>query len=261
VSADEPPVTFTRAGGVGRITLNRPHARNALSAPLLAALLEALRSAAQDPAVRVVVLSGAGPVFCAGADLKEDRGTAKSAPPYSLILSEIMDAPKPVLSVVHGPARAGGLGLVAAADIAIAVDSSTFAFPEVHIGVTPAIIAVPCLAKMNPRSVARYCLTAEVFDAAAAVAAGLLTASAPADRIDELEQAVVGGLLAAAPSALAGTKRLLRDIAAMPADAAFSYAAQLSATFFDSEDAAEGRLAFREKRLPRWRDAGQGEPG
>lgn len=247
------PVCYEVNDGIARITLNRPEVRNALSARLLTALLAALRDAEDAQAVRAIVITGAGSTFCAGADLKEDRDTAKSAPPYAEILSTIMSGPKPVVTVINGPALAGGLGLVAAADIAIAVDSATFAFPEVHIGVTPAIISVPCMAVMARRPLTRYALTAEMFGTAQAEAAGLLTASAPMDLLPGLEQSVLAGLLAAAPSALAATKGLLRDIAAMPVEAGFRHTTLLSASFFDSPEAAEGRLAFREKRRPSWR--------
>lgn len=260
MTVPESPVRYASGGGVGRITLNRPAARNALSAALLVALLDTLRTAERDDTVRVLVITGAGSTFCAGADLKEDRATAKAAPPYAVVLDSIMNASKPVVAVVNGPARAGGLGLIAAADIAIAVDTATFAFPEVHIGVAPAIISVPCLARMNHRAIVRYALTAEVFNATSAVAAGLLTASAPAEDLVALERAVLDGLLAGAPSALSATKALFKDVPAMPTSAAFAYTTQMSTAFFDSAEAAEGRLAFQQKRPPSWR-AGHGGPG
>jgi methylglutaconyl-CoA hydratase len=154
--------------------------------------------------------------------------------------------------VLNGLARAGGIGLVAACDLAIAPDTATFAFTEVRIGVIPAIISVPCLQRMTPRAVARYFLTGEVFDATAAVDCGLLTAAAPAADVPALADALASAVALGAPDALAATKRLLREVPAMATEVAFDYAERISEVFFTSEDAAEGRAAFADKRPPRW---------
>jgi methylglutaconyl-CoA hydratase len=243
------PVGLETIDGVATVTLQTPENRNALSVRLRTALLSSLDAAMADPAARVIVLTGAGPVFCSGADLKDPSPAGPSVP---IILERLIDAPKPTVAVLNGPARAGGIGLVAACDLAIAPDTATFAFTEVRIGVIPAIISVPCLARMSPRAAARYFLTGEVFDAAAAVECGLLTAAVPPDEMDSLRSALTTALRKGAPKALAGTKRLLAEVPAMTRDVAFAYAERISGVYFASDDAAEGRQAFAEKRPPAW---------
>ena len=163
--------------GVRTLTLDSPGNRNALSARLLAQLEQALRDATSDPEVRAVVLTGAGTVFCSGADLSE-RGTA--APNrMPAILTSIVESPVPVIARVNGHARAGGIGLIAAADMAVAAEAATFAFTEVRVGVAPAMILVPALRVVDHRFLARTTLTGERFSASEAAAAGLLTAVTP----------------------------------------------------------------------------------
>jgi methylglutaconyl-CoA hydratase len=246
------PVGLAVDGGVATLTLQTPENRNALSVRLRRALHAHLATVLADDAVKVIVLTGAGPVFCAGADLKEGPVEGPDIPSLPAILRRLMDSPKPTLACLNGPARAGGIGLVAACDLAIAPDTATFAFSEVRIGVIPAIISVPCLPVLDRRAAARYFLTGEVFDATAAVAAGLLTAAVPPEDVDALRAHLVDGLSEGAPAALAGTKRLLREVPGLPRDVAFDYAERVSATFFGSADGAEGRAAFAEKRPPSW---------
>ena len=246
------PVGLVIDRGVATITLQTPENRNALSVRLRTALAAALRAAVADEAVRAIVLTGAGPVFCAGADLKEAAAGIVGGPPLPVIFETIMDSPKPVVAVLNGPARAGGIGLVAAADIAVAPDDATFAFTEVRIGVIPAIISVPCLARMHPRAVARLFLTGAVFDASEAVASGLLTCAAPAASVPGVVGEILDGFRKAAPRALAGTKRLLAEVPSMQRSVAFDYADRTSTWFFGSDDAVEGRASFAEKRPPAW---------
>jgi enoyl-CoA hydratase/carnithine racemase len=245
-------VGLTVDDGVATITLQTPENRNALSMRLRKGLGIHLHAATRDPDVHVIVLTGAGPVFCAGADLKEGLVEAPDVPGIVPLLNQILDNPKPVLAVLNGPARAGGIGLVASCDLAIAPDTATFAFSEVRIGVAPAIISIPCLERLTSRAAARYFLTGEVFDATEAVRVGLLTASAPPPEMDALEQQLVAALLEGSPSALAGTKRLLREIPGLPRDVAFAYAERVSAGFFAGAEAIEARRAFAEKRPPPW---------
>ncbi|MDT0303667.1 enoyl-CoA hydratase-related protein [Streptomonospora wellingtoniae] len=258
---ERPPVRRTAERGVAVITLDSPANRNALSARLRAGLAAELAAAMADDAVRAVLLTAEGPAFCAGADLKEiaaeraGNPPAVSAPGMPELFSAIMDAPKPVVAKLNGPARAGGIGLVAAADIAIAPEDATFAFTEVRIGVVPAIISVPVAARMHDRQLARYFLTGETFGAAAAADAGLVTSAVPRGELDQEAEAVLGGFRSAAPSALSRTKRLLGSTGPAGPDAraaAFTRMGELSAEYFASEDAAEGRAAFREKRSPSW---------
>ncbi|KIH98230.1 enoyl-CoA hydratase [Streptomonospora alba] len=247
--------------GVAVITLNSPANRNALSARLRAGLAVELAAAMEDDAVRAVLLTGEGPAFCAGADLKEVAAErAGEPPPVSApgmpeLFSAIMEAPKPVVAKLNGPARAGGIGLVAAADIAVAPEDATFAFTEVRIGVIPAIISVPVAARMHDRQLARYFLTGETFGAAAAAEAGLVTSAVAREKLDSATEEILDGFRAAAPRALSATKDLLgRAEAVAPREraAAIARLGELSAEYFASEDAAEGRAAFREKRSPSW---------
>lgn len=239
--------------GIGTITLDSPHNANALSSRLLAELKAALEQALADPAVRVVLLTGAGKVFCSGADLKEASVTpAAAAPVMSGVVQLLWDSPKPVICRVNGAARAGGIGLVAACDIAIAVDRASFAFSEVRVGVVPAVISVPCLRRMPSRAAAEYFLTGEVFDAKRAAEIGLLTKAVPADDLDAETQQYADMLLRGAPKALAATKEVLRDGQADGFAAALTKMAELSATFFGSDEAREGMAAFAAKRDPSW---------
>ncbi|AXE86717.1 enoyl-CoA hydratase family protein [Streptomyces sp. Go-475] len=236
----------TRARAVHTLSLDAPHNRNALSAPLVAELAAALTDAGQDTGVRAVVLTHTGTTFSAGADLKDPP------PPEALValLRQIVELPKPVVARVTGHVRAGGLGLLAACDIAAASTEATFAFTEVRIGVAPAVISLPLLPRADPRALARYYLTGERFDAAQATATGLLTTHA--DDVDTALAPILDGLRKAAPDALAETKRLLtaRVLEAFDRDAADLTA--LSARLFSSPQAREGMTAFLERRDPAW---------
>lgn len=246
-------VRWEQAGGVATITLDSPHNRNALSSRLLAQLDEALSRALDEPAVRVIVLTGAGPVFCAGADLKEQRaGGAPVTATFPGVMLRIWESPKPVVCRLNGTARAGGLGLVAACDFAIAPASASFAFTEVRLGVVPAMIAATCLRRLEPRAAAEYLLTGEVFTAARAVEIGLLTRAVPEEDLDATVAHYTGMLLRGGPEALAITKRLVREVPLMPIEEGLREMAALSAERFTSEEGREGIRAFAEKRPAAW---------
>ncbi|MFB6845915.1 enoyl-CoA hydratase family protein [Streptomyces sp. NPDC056373] len=236
----------TRARAVVTLSLDSPHNRNALSATLIGELADALTDAGKDTGVRAVVLTHTGDTFSAGADLKDPPQ------PEALValLRQIIELPKPVLARVTGHVRAGGLGLLAACDIAAASTQATFAFTEVRIGVAPAVISLPLLPRTDPRALARYFLTGERFDTAEATAAGLLTTCA--DDVDTALEPIMEGLRKSAPDALAETKRLLtaRVLEAFDRDAADLTA--LSARLFTSPQAREGMTAFLERRDPAW---------
>jgi len=246
-------VRYESADEVATITLDSPATRNALSSVLLAQLREALAGALSDPGCRVVVLTGADPAFCSGADLKESRTSPGAAPGlFPQVLQLIWDSHKPVVCRVNGSTRAGGIGLVAACDIAVASQSATFAFSEVRIGATPAIIAVPCLRRMEPRAAAGYFLTGETFDAQRAAEIGLLTGAVPKIQLDEEIARYTDLLLRGAPGALAATKRVLREAGSMPVATGMARMAELSAARFASEECRQGMAAFAEKRAPSW---------
>jgi enoyl-CoA hydratase len=241
-----PLVVRTRARGVETLTLDAPERRNALSAALVGELADALTAAGEDTAVRAVVLTHTGTTFSAGADLRDPPA------PDALValLRQIVELPKPVVARVTGHVRAGGVGLLAACDIAAASHTATFALTEVRIGVAPAVVSLPLLPRTDPRALARYCLTGERLDAAEAARIGLLTAAG--DDVDEVLAPVLDGLRKAAPEALAETKRLLtaRVLETFDRDAAGLTA--LSARLFASAAAREGMTAFLERRDPEW---------
>ncbi len=246
------------SGGIGTITLDSPANRNALSRQLFADLFRQVNAALAANAVRVVVLTGAGTVFCSGADLKEQReanvsGSGQTGPGGLVeVVMALWNSPKPVVGRINGHARAGGLGLMAACDIAVAVDTATFAFSEVRIGVAPAIIAVVTLPKMGLTNGLELMLTGDTFDAARAVQVGLLNAAAAPGDFDALVGRYTESLLKGGPTALAETKRLVREVPGLATDAAFARMAKLSGELFASLEAREGMTAFAEKRPPAW---------
>lgn len=243
------------AAGVATITLDSPANRNALSAQLRRELLDHLATALGDDAVRVVVLSHTGRVFCSGMDLKETRGAGvgeQGVNEVPRILSTIWDSPKPVVARVAGPARAGGVGLVSACDIAVAATDATFAFSEVRIGVVPAVISVTVLPRLLARAAHELFLTGETFDAARAVTVGLINSAVPAEGLDAEVARYAEMLRLGAPGALAATKEMLR--AERPPGMAdrFAEMQELSAAYFTGEEGQEGMAAFAEKRKPSW---------
>jgi len=247
------------ASGVATVTLDSPANRNALSSALLTQLHAALAAALADDAVRVIVLTGAGPAFCAGADLKEARERPAAAPSmFPRVVELIWESSKPVICRINGSARAGGIGLVAACDIAIAAFPATFAFTEVRIGAAPAIIAVPCLRRMPSRAAAEYLLTGETFSAGRAQEIGLLTRAVPEAELDAQTSRYAGMLLRGAPGALAATKSILRVVPALSLADGLDSMAELSAGRFASAEAQEGMAAFADKREPSWVPRGEG---
>jgi methylglutaconyl-CoA hydratase len=237
--------------GVRTLTLDSPANRNALSARLLDQLAAALRDATTDDDVRVVVLTGSGTVFCSGADLSERGSAAPNRMPE--ILTGIMESPVPVIARVNGHTRAGGLGLIAVADLAVAAAGSTFAFTEVRVGVAPAMILVPALRVVEPRFLARAVLTGEPFGAAEAAAAGLLSAVVEDEyALDAWVAAQAAALRKGAPGAVRATKELVRSLPALSWADGLAGAAARSADLFAGPEAAEGMAAFLEKRRPSW---------
>lgn len=241
--------------GVATITLDSPANRNALSAQLRRELHDHLVATAADESVRVVVLSHTGTVFCAGMDLKESRGADSSAQgvnEFPRILELIWTHPKPVVARLAGPARAGGVGLVAACDIAVAAEQVSFAFTEVRIGVVPAVISVTVLPRLLPRAAHELFLTGEQFDAARAVTVGLINSAVPADQLDDEVRRYTTMLALGGPTALAATKKMLRRPAAASLSEDFAAMLTLSARHFAGEEGQEGIRSFAEKRPASW---------
>ncbi|MFD9894844.1 enoyl-CoA hydratase family protein [Amycolatopsis sp. NPDC059027] len=248
-------VHYDVVGGTATITLDSPHNRNALSAQLRRELSASLAKAAEDDAVRVVVLTHTGPVFCAGMDLKEARGAGsgdQGVNEFPKILDQLWTSPKPVVARLAGPARAGGIGMVAACDIAVAVEDATFAFTEVRIGVVPAVISLTVLPRLNARAAHELFLTGDTFDARRAAEIGLLNSAVPADRLDAEVTRFVKALALGGPKALALTKELLSKPRPATPSEGFEEMTAFSASLFASEEGQEGILAFAQKRKPNW---------
>jgi methylglutaconyl-CoA hydratase len=245
-------VRTVTAAGVTTMTLDSPDNRNALSTPLMRQLLDALTGALTDPAVRVVVISHTGPVFCSGVDLQETAAGGMPAELLADVLAALWEFPKPVVARISGPARAGGLGLIAAADLAVCDRAATFAFSEVRLGVIPAVISATVLPRLAPRAAAEFYLTGAVFDGPRAAEIGLVTAAVPADGLDAAVESYCADLVRGGPLALAGTKQLLRRTPSASVRADLADLRERSAGYFTSAEGREGVDAFREKRPPAW---------
>ncbi|MGW6287575.1 enoyl-CoA hydratase family protein [Streptomyces sp. NPDC055107] len=232
--------------GVTTLTLDSPANRNALSASLVGELRAALAACAADDTVRAVLLTHTGTTFCAGADLK--------APPdpeaFVGLMREIVALPKPVVARVTGHVRAGGLGLLAACDIAVAGPASTYALTESRLGLAPAVISLTLLPRLDRTAANRYYLTGERFDAVEAARISLVTVAA--EDVDEALVPVLDGLRRASPQGLAASKELVTATVLRSFD---QYAEDLvarSAALFASDEAREGMTAFLERRDPAW---------
>ena len=239
-------VDYRAADGVAVLTLDSPHNRNALSRRLVTELLDGLTDAEADESVRVVVLRAEGPVFCSGADLAEAAAGSMRDGAAALVelLRRVVACPKPVVARVHGPVRAGGTGIVAACDLAVAAQGATFAFTEVRLALAPAVVSLTVLPRLTSRAAARALLTGTPFDGIEAAATGLVTAAVPAERLDEEVDRLVAELAAGHPQGLRETKRLLTAdvLAAIERDGAAL--ADLSQRLFASEDAKAAMTEF-----------------
>ena len=235
---------------VATITLDSPHNRNALSKQLVTELFGHLRVAAADDAVRVVLIASAGKVFCSGADLSEatadgmEEGAKRIVELQRLIVS--MD--KPVVVRAFGAVRAGGIGIVAAADVAIANESATFALTEVKLGLAAAIISLTVHHRMSPRAAALTTLGGEVFGGADAAAYGLVTMAVPDEEIDERVAAVCHSLATGAPQGLRESKQILNADLIARIDERGADMAALSARLFASDEARDAMTAFLSRK-------------
>jgi methylglutaconyl-CoA hydratase len=247
-------------GGVLTLLLNRPEVGNALSPDLVGAMEEAFAVAASDPAVRVVVVTGAGKHFSAGADLnymKSMLGAGHAANVADALRTQrlfagLAELPKPVVARVHGAARGGGVGLVAAADIVVAGNGASFAFTEVRLGIIPAMISPFVVARLGAARARRLFLTAETFDAEQGETWGLVDHAVPDEDLDATVARVCTDLMRGGPTALAETKRLVRVVTSTAADEVGPLTADWIARLRVAEEGQEGMSAFLEKRPPRW---------
>ncbi len=241
--------------GAAWITLNRPENRNALSAVLVNEVYDHLQAANADPAARCIVITGTGPAFCAGADLKRPPGQSTDgsrAVPYADLLKAIIDSPKPVIAAVNGAAFAGGLGLVGAADIVITAADVLYSFSEVRIGVIPAIIAVVCMPKLGTHHATKLFVTGERFTGQRAVEMGFAHRAVPVAELASAVQEEVDMICLGGPIAVIECKKLARRVPQLTLDEGLAEMAVWSKRMFGTPEAAEGMAAFREKRKPSW---------
>jgi methylglutaconyl-CoA hydratase len=254
-------LTVEKKGAVAFVWLDRPDVRNAFDDALISALKENLEALNSDPSVRALVLGGRGPAFCAGADLNWMKRMATYSYEENLadanalagMLAMLDRMAKPTIARVHGPAFAGGTGLVAACDIAVGTPEAKFCFSEAKLGLSPATISPHVIRAIGERAARRYFLTAEVFDAAEAYRLGLLTALVPAAELDAAIDSLLKHLVAGGAQALARIKELVQAVANHPVDDALvAETAKRIAEIRVSPEGREGIASFLEKRKPSW---------
>jgi methylglutaconyl-CoA hydratase len=246
---------------VGLVWMTRAEVRNAFNETTIAELTDAFRTLGADPGVRAIVLAAEGPAFCAGADLEWMRRMSQysreenlaDATKLATMLRTIHECPKPVIARVHGAAFAGGVGLVAACDIAVAAVTAEFCLTETKLGLIPATIAPYVMRAMGHGNARRYFLTAEKFSASEAYRIGLVQNIVAPDELDSSINELLGALMLTSAEAVTEAKRLVRDLAFRPIDDALvADTAERIAAIRQSADGREGIAAFLEKRKPRW---------
>jgi methylglutaconyl-CoA hydratase len=249
---------------VARVWLNRPRVRNAFDGRMVTELHATLDDLASSDSVRVVVLGGRGPVFSAGADLEWMRKMAdfehdeniREASEMADLFLALHAHPKPVVARVQGAALGGGAGLVAACDIAVAVEGTRFGFTEVRLGLVPAVISPYVLARIGESATRELFLTGQRFEADKAREIGLVRAVVPEADLDAAVDHLVRELLQAGPRALAEAKALLREVGGRGVEEVREKTVERIATIRASPEGQEGLRAFLEKRKPRWVDEG-----
>lgn len=250
-----------RQDSVARIILNRPDVRNAFNETVIAEITHVFQVLGSDGSIRAIVLAARGATFCAGADLnwmqkmagythEENRADAGQ---LAEMLRTIYFCPKPVVAKVQGDCYAGGMGLVAACDIAVAVEDAHFCLSEVKLGLIPATISPYVIKAMGENAARRYFLTAERFSAAEALRLGFVHAAVEADALDATVDDIVKALVSASPNAVKEAKRLVQDIAGAPlTDALIADTVERITVIRASDEGREGVRAFLEKRKPGW---------
>jgi methylglutaconyl-CoA hydratase len=248
--------------GVATLTLDRAEKHNALSEAMIAELTQATERLARDPAVRVVVLTGAGASFCAGGDLDwmraqiaADAATrALSATALARMLAALDSLPKPLIGRVQGQAFGGGVGMMSVCDVAVGVDTATFGLTETRLGLIPATIGPYVIARIGAAMARRVFFSGRRFGADEAVRLGLLARAVPAGDLDAAVEAEVAPYLASAPGAVAEGKALVRRLGPRIDEAVIAETVEALVRRWESPEAAEGIGAFFERRKPRWAD-------
>jgi methylglutaconyl-CoA hydratase len=251
-------IAIATSGYVVTVTLDRPDVRNAFNEVVIDELTRVFTGLA--PETRAVILTGAGPYFCAGADVQWMRKSRdyteaenlRDAHAMAAMLRAVEECPRPVIAKVRGAALGGGAGLVSCCDIVAAAEGTTFGFTEVRLGIVPANISTFVLPKIGARAARRYFLTGERFDAAEARRIGLVHEVVPGDALDATVDGLVAALLECGPEAVATAKEIIRKVSGAPRDQAFDYTARTIARVRVSAEGQEGLGAFIEKRKPRW---------
>ena len=248
-------------GVVATVTLDRPEVRNAFNDEVIAELTQAFTQLGQDKDVRAIVLAAEGPAFCAGADLNWMRRMADythaenlaDAAQLAEMLRVIYACPKPTVARIQGDVYAGGMGLVAACDMAVSVDTANYCLSEVKLGLYPATISPYVIRAMGARVAHRYFLTAERFDAAEALRIGFVHAVVPADQLDAKLSEITQALCNASPNAVKECKTLLHDVAGRDIDTTLiAHTVQGIASIRASAQGKEGVQSFLQKRKPSW---------
>jgi len=245
-------------GEVTTIRLHRPEVRNALNEVMIAELTQAFGALSSE--TRVVILAGAGASFCAGADaqwMKRSKSFSREenerdAAGLAALLTAVDECPRPVIARVQGSALGGGVGLVAACDVAVAEDQAQFGFPEVRLGIIPAVISTFVLPRIGVRAARRYFLTGERFASAQAEAMGLIHEVAQKESLDSTIDGIVREILLGGPRAVGLAKKLIRDVLSLPRDRAVEETIRAISDIRVSPEAQEGLSAFLEKRKPLW---------
>jgi len=248
-------------GRVATVTLNRPEVRNVFNDEVIAELTQAFTQLGQNSQVRAIVLAAVGPAFCAGADLNWMRRMADYSHAENLadaaqlaeMLRVIYTCPKPTLARIQGDVYAGGLGLVAACDMAVSVDTAGFCLSEVKLGLIPATISPYVVRAMGARAAHRYFLTAERFDAAEALRIGLVHAVVSAEQLDAKVAELTQALVTASPNAVKVCKTLLHEVTGKDIDAdLIAHTVAGIADIRASDEGREGVSSFLQKRKPNW---------
>jgi methylglutaconyl-CoA hydratase len=255
-----PTIELLHEGPVARLWLDRPEQHNALAAELVAELTATLHAVAHDDAVRLVVLGGRGPSFCAGADIGLMKASANATFQQNLAEAErlgalfatLADLPKPVIARLHGNVLGGGVGLTCACDLAVASDDARFALSEVRLGILPALISPYVIRRLGDRNARELMLTGERLDAAAALRYGLIHHVVPAAELDARVEERIAALLAGAPRAQGRIKTLLELWADSTWEEYRSGLPRVLAEVRSGDEAKEGLGAFFEKRKPKW---------
>jgi methylglutaconyl-CoA hydratase len=253
-------ITLSYDGPVAILTLARPDVHNAFNAAMIAELRECFTALATDSIARAVVLTGAGPSFCAGADLHWMRASLDWSREQNMADAEALAAmfeaawhlPKPLIGRINGAAMGGGVGLVACCDIAVAVDSARFGFSEVKLGLIPAVIAQYVVPKIGVSHARALFVSGEPFSAQRAFEIGLVHAVASADELDATVGGLVGRLRSSGPQAIGAAKRLVDAVWSLERDAARRYVVAAIADARTAVEGQEGIRAFLEKRKPHW---------